>query len=109
MRCRKKESLKRAYYVFIALALEAMELISDCKKVYFLDAERIRNSLKKKPLHEEKKTEHCSHVLTVSLENILYCQNRQGAPKNADLFSAIDGSSLLCVRHSPGQAGFTSI
>ena len=31
----KKESLKRAYMLFIALALEAMELISDCKKVYF--------------------------------------------------------------------------
>ena len=72
MRCRKKGTFRRTYYVFIALALEAMELISDCKKVYYLDAERIRNSLKKKLPEKEKEVSHGSHVLSISLENILY-------------------------------------
>lgn len=102
MRCRKKESLKRAYYVFIALALEALELISDCKKVYFLDAERIRNSLKKKPLHKEKKTKRCPHVLTVCLENILYYDRKEPVLRN---ISGTFESGQIYVIHGVNGAG----
>ena len=103
MRCRKKESLKRAYYVFIALALEAMELISDCKKVYFLDAETDpEQSEKRKPLHEERKTEHCSHVLTVSLENILYYDRKEPVLRN---ISGTFESGQIYVIHGVNGAG----
>ncbi len=72
MRCGKKEIFTRAYYVFIALALEAMELISDCKKIYYLDAQRIRSSLKKMPISERKVAKELKSTLNVILKKIMY-------------------------------------
>ena len=70
MRCLKDNVFKKAYYIFSSLTFEALSMIVNCKKILFIDDNRIKNIVDK--IHICHTENSSVDRLIIQLNNIIY-------------------------------------
>ena len=103
MRCRKRNPFQSNYYIFTSLALEAMYLISNCKKIYFLDADRIISSLTQTELPQKGRSVK-PESLSVRIENLIYFETDKPVLKHLEAEFHSDGIYVIEGKNGIGKS-----
>lgn len=107
MRCTISNPISRVFYILTSLMLNALSLVSGCKKVDMLYRNRIRNSILRAEIQAEPI--ETARTLECHFENVIYPDQTEPVIKDAHLSAKMGDIILLSGPNGCGKTTFLNL
>ncbi|MBR5236979.1 MAG: ATP-binding cassette domain-containing protein [Clostridia bacterium] len=102
MRCIKSNVFKKMYYVFSSLTFEALSMIVNCRKILFIDDNRIKNIVNK-PVPDSPNNTVISE-LNVNLKDISYYDCKDPVIRDLETFFPLGTLNIVWGENGIGKS-----